>query len=226
MNVLAIAAHPDDEVLGCGGTIARLASEGAHITILILAQGLTSRIDFDPKRDQSALDLHRVRARKAGSVLGAQEVILRDFPDQKMDAIPLLEIVHAIEHEIARLRPDTVFTHHGGDLNMDHAITFRATMTATRPIKGCPVRRLYGYEVPSSTEWSFQRFGPAFRPTTFFEMNDFLDRKIAAMQIYESEARDFPHPRSPEALRAIARRWGSTAGCQAAEAFELVREIL
>jgi LmbE family N-acetylglucosaminyl deacetylase len=147
------------------------------------------------------------------------------FPDQKLDALPLLEVTHAIEREIERLQPDTIFTQHGGDLNQDHVITYRATLTATRPMAGGCVRCVYAYEVPSSTEWSFQRFAPHFRPSVFFDIAGTLEVKIAAMQIYESEARDFPHPRSPQALKAIAHRWGSVAGLHAAEAFELVREI-
>ncbi len=225
MNVLVIAAHPDDEVLGCGGTIARLCAEGAAVSILILADGLTSRADYDPVRDAGLLRLHHERARRAGALLGAKDVTLGGFPDQKMDTVPLLDVTQAIEREIARVRPETVFTQHGGDLNMDHVITFRATMTATRPVPGCPVKRLYAYEVPSSTEWAFQQFEPRFRPEVFFDIGAHVERKIAAMQIYESETRVFPHPRSPEALRAGAQRWGSVVGVAAAEAFSCVREL-
>jgi LmbE family N-acetylglucosaminyl deacetylase len=225
MNVLVIAAHPDDEVLGCGGTIARLAAEGAAVSILILANGLTSRADFDPVKDTVKLRVHHERAQRAGKLLGAKEVIFGGFPDQKMDTVPLLDVTQAIEREIARVQPEFVFTQHGGDLNMDHVITFRATMTATRPMAGSPVKRLYSYEVGSSTEWAFQQFEPRFHPQVFFDVAAQLETKIAAMQIYESEAREFPHPRSPEALRAAARRWGSTVGVHAAEAFCCVREI-
>ena len=225
MNVLVIAAHPDDEVLGCGGTIARLSAEGAAVSILILADGLTSRADYDSQRDRGLLQLHHERARRAGALLGAKEVTLGGFPDQKMDTVPLLDITQAIEREITRVRPETVFTQHGGDLNMDHVITFRATMTATRPVPGCPVKRLYAYEVTSSTEWAFQQFEPRFRPEVFFDISAQVERKIAAMQIYESEARAFPHPRSSEALRAGAQRWGSVVGVPAAEAFSCVREL-
>ena len=224
-RILVIAAHPDDEVLGCGGTVARLAAEGASVSIFILADGLTSRADFDPVRDAGALQAHHARAHRAGQLLGAREVTLGGFPDQRMDTVPLLEITQAIEHEIARVRPDTVFTQHGGDLNMDHVITFRATLTATRPMAGGPVKRVYAYEVGSSTEWSFQQFEPRFQPQVFFDVSAQLETKIAAMQIYESETRAFPHPRSPEAIRATALRWGSVAGVNAAEAFQLVREI-
>ncbi len=225
MNVLVIAAHPDDEVLGCGGAISRFAAEGVAVSILILANGLTSRSNFDPERDAGQLTVHHERARRAGALLGAKDVNLAGFPDQKMDTIPLLTITQRIEQEIARVGPEVVFTHHGGDLNMDHVITFRATLTATRPLAGSPVKRVYAYEVGSSTEWSFQQFEPRFQPQVFFDIAAHLETKIAAMAIYESEVRPFPHPRSPGAIRAQAQRWGSTTGTLAAEAFHCVRDI-
>lgn len=224
-RILVIAAHPDDEVLGCGGTLARLTATGAEAVVLILANGLTSRPDFDPVRDADLLRTHHERARRAGRQLGARDVRLGGFPDQKMDTVPLLEITQAIERVIAEVRPDTVFTQHGGDLNQDHVITFRATLTATRPMPGCPVRRVYAYEVGSSTEWSFQQFEPRFQPQVFFDISAHLETKIAALAVYESEVRAFPHPRSPEALRAAAQRWGSVIGVAAAEAFHCVREL-
>lgn len=225
MNVLIIAAHPDDEVLGCGGTIARLVAEGANVSILILANGLTSRADFDPVKHAGQLEIHHTRARRAGALLGAREVMFGGFPDQRMDTVPLLDIIQAIEREIERVRPETVFTQHGGDLNMDHVITFRAALTATRPVVGCPVKRVYAYEVGSSTEWSFQQFEPCFQPQVFFDIGGQLEAKVAAMQIYESETRGFPHPRSPEAIRASALRWGSVVGVPAAEAFSCIRDL-
>jgi len=225
MNVLVVAAHPDDEVLGCGGTIARLASEGARVSILILANGLTSRADFDPVKDAPRLAAHHERARRAGALVGATEVNLAGFPDQKMDTVPLLDITQTIERELARVRPALVFTQHGGDLNLDHVITFRATLTATRPLPGSGVRQVLSYEIPSSTDWSFQQFEPRFTPSVFYEITGHVEAKVAAMQIYESEARAFPHPRSPEALLANARRWGSAIGAAAAEAFHCIRDL-
>jgi LmbE family N-acetylglucosaminyl deacetylase len=225
MNVLLIAAHPDDEVLGCGGTASRLASEGNDIFIIILGEGITSRYAKREDADAALMRLHHGRAQKAGKLLGAREVKVLGLPDQRFDTVPLLEITHLLEEEVRRVRPEIVFTHHGGDLNMDHVITFRATLTATRPTDECPVRRLYAYEIPSSTDWSFQCFSPPFRPTAFFDITRFLDRKLAAMQMYESEVRRFPHPRSPETLRALAQRWGSFVGLESAEAFEMLREI-
>lgn len=224
-TALVIAAHPDDEVLGCGATIARMASEGWEVHILILANGLESRVDFPVERARELLEVHHERARRAGAILGAQEVVLGGFPDQRLDAVPLLEITQRIEREVGRLRPSTVFTHHGGDLNMDHGIVFRATLTALRPMAGGCCRRLLAYEVPSSTEWAFGQFAPVFQPNVFMEAGRYFPRKLEAMAVYASEIRPAPHPRSPEVLEAAARRWGSRAGLGMAEAFQLVWQI-
>jgi LmbE family N-acetylglucosaminyl deacetylase len=226
MNVLVIASHPDDEVLGCGGTMARLAADGAAVHVLILATGMTSRAGFDPERDAPALAIHRDRAHRAGALLGAREVRLQGLPDQKLDTLPLLEITRVIEEEIHRVRPEWVFTQHGGDLNLDHAITFRATLTATRPMAGGIVRHLYSYEVPSSSEWAFGQFDPRFQPSVFFDITAHLETKLAAMAIYESETRPSPHPRSLDAIRALARLRGASAGFTAAEAFHCVRCLI
>jgi LmbE family N-acetylglucosaminyl deacetylase len=224
MKILVIAAHPDDEVLGCGGTIARFSAEGASVSILILANGLTSRADFDASRQLDLLRVHHDRARRAGEILGAKEVNLAGFPDQKMDTIPLLEVTQAIEREITRVQPHMVFTHHPGDLNMDHAITHRATLTATRPMPKTHISRVLCFEIPSSTEWAFQVFRPTFQPQVFYDISNSLDRKIAAMEIYESEVCEAPHPRSSEALRSLAAVRGASIGLHSAEAFQLVRE--
>lgn len=225
MRVLVIAAHPDDEVLGCGGLIARRAREGHQVSIAILGEGITSR--FDDRREASVVlvdDLH-ARSRKAAELLGAVEVFSDRLPDNRFDTVPLLDVVKIIERLIEQVRPEVVFTQHGGDLNVDHATVYRAALTATRPTGGTPVGAVYAYEVPSSTEWAFQRFSPVFHPNVFVDIGDTLESKIKAMEVYEGEVRAFPHPRSPEALRAIAHRWGSVAGVAAAEAFELVRHV-
>jgi LmbE family N-acetylglucosaminyl deacetylase len=224
--ILVIAAHPDDEVLGCGGAIARFANESAAVHIAILGEGVTSRFAAREQADRPALDALHARSRQVAERLGAKSVSLFNLPDNRFDTLPLLEIVKIIEGLVDRLRPTTVFTQHGGDLNIDHVQTYRATLTAARPVPGCPVRRVLAYEVPSSTEWAFASFEPDFRPNVFVDISSTLDRKIAAMQAYESEARPFPHPRSPEALRAIAQRWGSVAGLPAAEAFTLIRDVV
>ncbi len=225
MNVLIVAAHPDDEVLGCGGTIARLSEAGHAVYIAILGEGITSRYADRAEARQEELYALHTNCRRAAELLGAADLFIHDLPDNRFDTVPLLEIVKCIETLVDRLQPEVVYTQHGGDLNIDHAATFRATLTATRTLAGCPVQRLYAYEVPSSTEVAFAQFAPAFQPNVFVDIEATLERKIQAMEVYESERRVYPHPRSSEALRAIARKWGSTAGFAAAEAFQLIREI-
>jgi LmbE family N-acetylglucosaminyl deacetylase len=223
MTILVIAAHPDDEVLGCGGTMARLAAEGEDVYIAILGEGITSRYQQREAADAALLEALHSRSRQVAALVGAKDLFMYNLPDNRFDTVPLLEVVKIIEALVEKLQPHTVYTQHGGDLNIDHNIIYRATLTATRPIAGRPVRALYAYEVASSTEWAFQHFSPVFQPNYFVDISATLETKIQAMALYESEARPFPHPRSPEALRAIARRWGSVVGLEAAEAFDLIR---
>lgn len=224
--VLVVAAHPDDEVLGCGGTIARLSNEGTEVFIAILGEGITSRYGRREDADPALIGHLRRSSETVAKMLGAKELFLYDLPDNRFDTVTLLDVVKIIEDLIDKIQPQTVLTQHGGDLNVDHNVLFRAVLTATRPVASNPVNAVYGYEVASSTEWAFQKFEPAFRPGLFVDIIDYLDIKIRAMQAYESEARPFPHPRSPEALRAAAQRWGSVVGVPAAEAFEIVRAIV
>ncbi len=225
MRVLVVAAHPDDEVLGCGGTLALLAQEGHETAVTILGEGVTSRYPTRATADEELLRSLQKQSRKVAEILGAREVRLHNLPDNRFDTMPLLEIVKLVEGDISDSRPDVVYTHHGGDLNIDHRITHQAVLTATRPLAGQRVREVYAFEVPSSTEWSFQRVGGPFRPNVFRDISSTLELKLKALSTYESEVRAFPHPRSLEAIEAIAKRWGSTAGCAAAEAFELVRSV-
>jgi len=225
MKTLVIAAHPDDEVLGCGGTIARLTREGHAVFIAILGEGITSRYAQREQADPGDVKALRERSHKVAEMLGAKELFQFALPDNRFDTVPLIDVVKVIEKLVGDLRPQAIYTQHGGDLNVDHSVTFRATLTATRPVAGHPVKAVYAYEVGSSTEWAFQKFSPEFRPGCFVDVAATLELKVAAMEAYESEARPFPHPRSPEALRAAAQRWGSVVGLSAAEAFEVVRLI-
>ena len=224
-SILFIAAHPDDEVLGCGGTIVHLANERKNVYVAILGEGITSRFNKREQADKSAIEKLRNNSKLVSEFMGVNELFLYDLPDNRFDTIPLLDIVKIIEALIDKVKPSTIFTHHGGDLNIDHAIIHRATLTATRPLAGQFVKKVYAYEVPSSTEWAFGQFNMRFQANVFVDISVTLEKKIEAMEIYESEARTFPHPRSPEALRAMAKRWGAAAGLEAAEPFELIREI-
>ena len=224
MKILVVAAHPDDELLGCGGTIATLGA--AHEThIAILGEGVTSRFDSRSDSDAAALEKLKSDARSVGSLLGARSVDFAGLPDNRFDDLPLLEIVKHVERLVDRLRPEVIYTHHPGDLNIDHGLTFRAVMTATRPVAECPVKEIYAFEVASSTEWAFQRIEPAFKPNVFVNIADTIEIKVEGMAQYETEGRSFPHPRSAEALRAQARHWGSVVGLEYAEAFELIRSV-
>jgi LmbE family N-acetylglucosaminyl deacetylase len=225
MKVLVVAAHPDDEVLGCGGTIARLAREGHEVYLSIVAEGMTSRSASRAASDPVQVETLHARAREAAKLLGVKETFLHSLPDNRLDSVPLLDVVKIVEALVAQTSPERIYTHHPGDLNIDHQIVSRAVLTATRPMAGSPVREIYEFEVPSSTEWAFQQNGD-FRPNTFVDISQTLELKLQAMACYESEVRPFPHPRSPEALRAIAQRWGTVVGRTAAEAFQLVRAIV
>jgi LmbE family N-acetylglucosaminyl deacetylase len=225
MKILAIVAHPDDEVLACGGTLRLLANEGHEITIAILGEGITSRYKERANAESPLLEDLHVSAEKVSLMLGASRLILEKLPDNRFDTIPTLDVVKIIEALVVEVRPHTIYTHHAGDLNVDHRVVHRAVLTATRPIAGHVVRDIYACEIASSTEWSFQRFDPIFRPNVFVDISETLEVKLAAMEVYTSEKRPFPHPRSPEALRATAMRWAAATGCMAAEAFELIRSL-
>ena len=225
MKVLVIAAHPDDEILGCGATAARLVAEGHEVHFAILGEGMTSRHARRTETAASQLEDLRRHAHAAAAKVGVNSLSLHGLPDNRLDTLPLLEVVKIVEELVDRHAPAVIYTHHAGDLNIDHGVVARAVLTATRPLAACPVREIYAIEVPSSTEWAFRCIEPVFRPNVFVDVTRGLEAKIAAMECYESEARAFPHPRSPEALRATAMRWGSVAGCAAAEAFELIRSV-
>lgn len=228
MNVLAVVAHPDDEVLGCGGTLCRHAVEGDSVFVAVMAQGWMSRLESreeDPEAEK-ALGRLREHAGNAAAVLGVKDMVFYDFPDNRMDGSDLLDIIKSIEGCIKRFSPQVVYTHHEGDLNIDHKIVSKAVVTATRPYPGQPVQEVYSFEVLSSTEWAFQEADRAFVPNYFVDIHRNLHEKLAAMSAYESEIGVFPHPRSPEAIRALATLRGSQSGLEAAEAFKLIRRIL
>ena len=225
MKIIVIAAHPDDEILGCGATISRLAQEGNDVFVAILGEGITSRYTNRNDPDKELIVELKEKAKEASEMLGVKELFLFDFPDNRFDTISLLEIVKKVEGLIDKIKPEIVFTHNGYDLNIDHVITHRAVLTATRPIFGCTVKELYTFEVSSSTEWSFGEFG-SYNPDSFFDVENTIEKKIKAINVYDSEIRQFPHPRSSEAIKSVARTWGSVVGLEYAEAFVTVRRIV
>ncbi len=224
-NIIVFAAHPDDELLGAGGTVKRLSSRGAKVHAVILSEGLTSRKDNREDTSQSQLKELQKDACKAACEAGYESIDFCCFPDNRMDAVDLLEIVKTVSSFIEKYDPDTIFTHHHGDLNIDHNKTCKAVLTACRPGGNHHVERIFAFETPSSTEWNFVQ-GEPFQPNVFIDVSDTLEAKIRGMACYKTESTAYPHPRSPQALRALAQYRGSNAGVEAAEAFELLREII
>ncbi len=225
-TILIVAAHPDDEVLGVGGAAARHAAAGDMVDTLILAEGATAR---GPQCDVESMvgEVTRLREQAAASaeILGTQPPSFAGFPDNRMDGVDLLDIVKTVEQKVAELRPRIVYTHFGGDLNVDHRLAFQAVITACRPVPGSAVGAIYAFETVSSTEWAPAVDAP-FRPGRFVGISGQLDRKLAALRCYESEMRPPPHARSLEAVEALARMRGASVGLEAAEAFAVIREIV
>jgi len=224
-NILVVAAHSDDEALGCAGTIAKHTSSGDAVHVIFLTDGVGSRSEAN----QGATD---AVARNSASVsaleiLGVSEsnVSTFAFPDNAIDSLPRLEIVKAIESVISRVQPEIVYTHHAGDLNVDHRYAYEATMTACRPQPGFCVQGIYSYEVPSSTGWSGASYGRHFVPTLYIDISAFWVQKERALNAYYEEMRAFPHARSIEAVKALATYRGSQVGLPAAEAFVVERII-
>lgn len=222
-KVLLVVAHPDDEVLGCGATLARLTKEGYETYTLILGEGITSRDKSrnTKKRNKEILAL-KEQAKKANKILGVKEVFFSDFPDNRFDTVPLLDIIKVIEEIKNKVKPDIIFTHCEKDLNIDHQITYKALLTATRPVREETVKEIYSFEIPSSTEWSYPLI---FSPNVFFDVTGTIDLKLEALKAYKSEIRNFPHPRSEEFIRLNSKLWGVKAGLPNAEIFQSIRII-
>ena len=235
MKILVIVAHPDDEVLGMGGTIKKLTKEGHNIKIVILATGITSRRSpnysnsTDYKLDKKLENITKKQlkelqkdAKNASKILGVTKLTMMNFPDNEMDKITNLEITKTIEKIINEFKPQIVYTHSEYDLNIDHRIIHNSVLTATRPSQKFTVKKVIAFEVPSSTEWNFSK---KFIPNIFVDISKELSVKTRAMKAYQNEIRKFPHPRSIEGLEVIAKRWGTVSGFRAAEAFCLIREF-
>jgi len=225
-SIFIVAAHPDDEVLGCGGTIARHADAGDQVQVLIVAEGATSRQE-QRNRNQASDELSALAqaAQKAGAILGAKGVELLDLPDNRLDSLDRLDLIKQIEERIARHQPQVVYVHHAGDVNIDHRRLHEAVVTACRPIPEQPVKRLLSFEVASSTEWQPPGSAPPFQPNWFVDISFQWPRKREALEAYASEMRPWPHARSIEALEHLARWRGAQVGVEAAEAFCLLRQL-
>lgn len=225
-KVLVVVAHPDDELLGLGGAMNRLIHvEKCMVHVVILGEGITSRSNSrDTKIWEKQLATHRTNIKSAQSAIGFQSVSIYDFPDNRFDTVALLDIIKVVEKEKLNFEPDIIFTHHSGDVNIDHQITFQAVITACRPMESECVKSIITFETPSGTEWIPSSDPRKFSPNLFIAISrDNLEAKIVGMESYEFEKRKYPHPRSPEALRIRAEMWGISCGVNLAEAFQIIR---
>ena len=219
-NILVVAAHPDDEALGCGGTIAKHVSEGDNVYSIFMSDGVKSRANYTEIKINSRMEASKL----AQSILGIKNSYFFEFEDNKMDKIALLDVVQKIEPIIHDLKPSIIYTHYHNDLNVDHQITHKAVMTACRPIPNFSVKEIYGFEVLSSTEWS-SAYHSSFNPKTFVDISKHFKIKIEALKAYEEEMRDPPHTRSIKHAEVLAQHRGFNVGIFLAEAFEVYRMI-
>ena len=222
-KVLILAAHADDDILGCGGTMAKHSDQGDEVSVLFLTNGVGARGKGDSIPQN--IDFRDQAAEKALAIVGAKLVDRLDFPDNAIDSLPRIKVIRAVENVININRPDVIYTHHGGDLNVDHRRALEAVMTACRPQPESSVSKIYSFEVASSTGWQGNTLFNPFVPNHYVEITEQLDRKMEALGAYEEEMRAFPHARSIEALQHMARWRGSQVGVAAAEAFVVERQI-
>jgi N-acetylglucosamine malate deacetylase 1 len=221
VKVLVVAAHPDDEMLGCGGAIAAHAAAGDEVQIVIAATGGTSRDDAD----QAYLEALQANARAAASIVGAAAPRFLNLPDNRLDSVDLLDIVKLVERVLVETKPEIIYTHFDGDLNIDHGILCRAVLTAARPLPGASTRAIYAFETLSSTAWFPSTGKRPFAPTHYVDITGHVDAKLDALRCYAGEMRDPPHPRSLEVVKALATLRGSEVGLAAAEGFHVLRQI-
>lgn len=217
--VLVVAPHPDDEVLGVGGTMARLAAAGEEVHVAVVTKG------FPPYWDPEFIEQGRREAAEAHRRLGVREAYFLDFPAAALDTVPHRDLNAALGEVFARVRPQTVFVPFVGDIHADHQAVFLSALVAARPSGAAPPRALLAYETLSETNWNAPYLGPAFVPTVYSDVSAHLEAKLEAMRCFASQLKEFPHERSAEALRALAMLRGATVGLAAAEAFVLVRQV-
>ncbi len=219
-KILVIVAHADDETLGCGGTILKHINNGDSVHVMFMTKGISARIN----NKENAEEVRTASMKKAMLTLGVCHYYTFDFPDNKMDTVPLLDIVQKIEYVLNDYQPDTVYTHFSHDLNIDHQVTHQAVMTACRPIENFCVNTILSFEVLSSTEWN-SKSHPQFQAQYIVDISSFWQQKVLSLSCYDEELRAFPHSRSIKCIEALATLRGATHGLKKAEAFQVERII-
>lgn len=219
MNVLVIAPHPDDEILGVGGTIAKRVSQGDDVYVCIVTKGCA------PIFSEEFIEQGRKEAREAHQFLGVKETIFLDFPAVMLETVPRFELNDKICQVVQRIKPDEVYIPHRGDMQIDHQMIADAAMVALRPKYKHLIKRIYAYETLSETGWNIPNVVNEFIPTVYEDITDMLDKKKKAMGIFQSQLAEFPNARSIGAIEALAKYRGATVSVGAAEAFQLIREI-
>lgn len=221
-KILVLGAHPDDETLGMGGTIAKHTSNDDTVHVLVITDGSSSQYE----NYEEMIEKKKKEAKKAMEILGVEKIEFNKLSDMKLDTVPHIKINKLIEKKIDEFQPDEVYTHHWGDINKDHRLVFESTMVSVRPTPNQTVKKIYTYETPSSTEWNITEKNNAFTPNVFVDISKHIKQKIKAVKAYETELRPYPHPRSPESIEIYAKRNGITIGKKYAERFFLIRKII
>lgn len=225
-RVLVVAAHPDDEVLGCGGTLAKAIAAGAQVAVQFLGEGISARFSvgqYDSEEFRAQTCARLGGARKALHVLGITDFEFGERLCGQFDTYPLISIVKDIERKMAQFKPDLLFTHNPAEVNIDHRLTYEAVEVACRPTRDFIPMQIYTFEIPCSGSWTFDS---AFKPNVFVDVSEYWDQKLAAWACYEAEERPFPFPRSTEGLNIMAGYRGMMSNLTKAEAFRLVRTIV
>ena len=226
MKILVIAAHPDDEILGMGGTLCKHSIAGDEIHVLFISDGVTGRdYNYDPVKRRGEIDQRKEMAKKASQKYNAASLQFLDYPNLRLDKELILEITKDIEELIFKYAPNLIYSHHANDTNIDHRVTSEATIYACRPVPGISIKTIRLFEIPSSTEYSHSSIGSIFEPNCFSDISQYFDSKIQMLRDYEYEMRDFPHPRSQKAIEARDHYRGSSVGVECAEAFMEIRSI-
>ena len=222
MNALVISVHPDDETLGCGGTILKHRAVGDHVFWLIVTQ------PNEPQYPASLIERSVVEVERVAEAYGVEKYVQLGFPPAQLDIVPHSELIERVRDVMSSIQPELVYLVHGGDVHTDHRSVFNATLSVLKPfyMAGLGVRRVLSYETLSSTEAAPPGNTQPFLPNVFGDITPYVDRKVEIMNLYESEVHADPLPRGPSAIRGLARYRGATIGVEYAEAFMLIRELI